>query len=186
MLVCSAEHKSTKPNCFQPLQYVLENITQDVPHHLKSFWDWLSWHCVALLQLYAQPFCTPCSIWAWFATGPVLWPTHFLAHQYLYSISLQFLKADSNCRQPKRYLSLTSKHNGVLFFQHGLHWGKENGISRQYVLSTPKNCPAALGDEHIHHKKMFPAWSQTYSFYSLSSNTFHCNSFCNIPCNLHT
>lgn len=53
----------------------------------------------------------------------VLWPTHFSVHQYLSVFNLQFFKADSNCKTPKRYFNLTSKHNGVLFFQHGSHWG---------------------------------------------------------------
>lgn len=46
--------------------------------------------------------------------------------------NLQFLKADSNCKQQKRYLSLASKHNGVLFFQHSLHWGVNEKKNNMY------------------------------------------------------
>lgn len=165
-LICLAEHKSTKPNCFQPLQSVLKNISQDVPHHLKSLrlttlalCGTLTAVCTTLLH----------SVFHW-SLICVLWPTHFSAHQYVFN--LQVLKGDSNCKQPKRYLSLTSKHNGVSFFQHGLHWGvneKKMAFQDSTYWARPRTVQQLW--EMNTQKCLFPTQSQTYSFCSLSSNT---------------
>lgn len=143
------------------------------PPPLKSFWDWLPWHSVALSQLFAQPFCTPCFVWAWFTTNPVLWPTHFSPVSVF---NLQYLKADSNCKQPKRYLSLASKHNEVSFFQHGFHWGvnEKKMAFQDNMYWVHLRTVQQLWETNtyiIEKKNLFPAQSQTYCFYSLSSKT---------------
>lgn len=179
-LICLAEHKSTKPNCFQPLQSVLKNISQDVPHHLKSLrlttlalCGTLTAVCTTLLH----------SVFHW-SLICVLWPTHFSAHQYVFN--LQVLKGDSNCKQPKRYLSLTSKHNGVSFFQHGLHWGvneKKMAFQDSTYWARPRTVQQLW--EMNTQKCLFPTQSDLLLLFFEQQHSSHCNSFCNIPWDLH-
>lgn len=97
LLVWIKIHKAS----FLPVTVICTgDITQDVHHHLKSFWDWTPWHysntftAICTTLLYSMSHLDPICNWYYF------WPTHFSAH--LCSIRPWFLKAASKFEQPRR------------------------------------------------------------------------------------